>query len=159
MVNSRATAGRRFGFWQKWMVAVSIIGILMGLLMAFGSTGIFFKNYNRALAQAFWAQPQLHQAVAQYHPWIFTVLGSSIMGWCVCFLFLSFYPFKRRERWVYYCFIASLAVWAPLDSAMSIFYGIGVEALFKLGAALGFAIPLAATFRDFFPRNARNPAV
>ena len=142
-----------FDFWQKWMVVFSAIGILFGLLMAFGSTTAIFQNYNRSIAQAFWNQPQLHEAVKHYHPWIFAVLGTSIAGWSVCFLFLAIYPFKQRERWAYYCYIISLLVWAPLDSAFSIYFGIYVEAFFNIGAVALYAIPLIATFRDFFPKS------
>ncbi len=61
--------------------------------MTFGSTGIIFKIYNISVSEAFWGQPYLHAAVSGYHPWIFAVLGSTITGWSVCFLFLALYPF------------------------------------------------------------------
>jgi len=151
MKATRIHANRRFGFWQKWMVVYSIMCIILGLVMTFGSSSIIFQSYNRSVARAFWDQPYLHEAVSAYHPWIFAVLGSSLTGWSVCFLFLALYPFKRRERWAYYCFIISILVWASMDSAFSLYFGIHTEVLFNLGAVAGFAIPLIATYRDFFP--------
>jgi len=145
---------RRFIFWQKWIVVYCVISIILGLVMTFGSTSIIFKSYNLSISEAFWGQPYLHGAVSAYHPWIFAVLGSTITGWSVCFLYLALYPFKRRERWTYYCFIISLLAWAPLDSAFSLYFGIYTEVLFNFGAVVGFAIPLIATFRDFFPKPA-----
>ena len=141
-----------FSFWQKWMVVCSAVFILFGLLMTFGSTSMIFQSYNRLVAEAFWGQPNLHEAVAEYHPWIFAVLGSSITGWSICYLFLALVPFKRRERWSYYCISLSILVWAILDSAFSVCFGIHIEVLFNLGALAGYAVPLIATFRDFFPK-------
>jgi hypothetical protein len=69
------------------MTVFSALGILFGLVMAFGSTSIIFQSYNRAVAQAFWNQSQLHDAVVHYHSWIFVVLGTSI--WLVSLLSLS----------------------------------------------------------------------
>ncbi len=43
-----------------------------------------------------------------------------------------------------------MLAWAPLDSAFSIYFGIYTEAIFNLGAVLGYAIPLIATYKDFF---------
>lgn len=133
----------RFGFWHKWMVIYSILGIVFGLVMAFGSTSALFQSYNRSVSQAFWGQSGLHEAVINYHPWVFAVLGSTLTGWFVCLLFLALSPFGRRERWAYVCFIVSLLIWAPLDSAFSIHFGIYKEAVFNLGAVLGYAIPLS----------------
>jgi hypothetical protein len=152
MNNSNPGSNSRFYFWQKWMVVLSAIGILFGLVMAFGSTSNIFQSYNHFVAQAFWGQTQLHKAVLNYHSWIFAVLGTSIAGWSVCYLFLAIYPFRRRERWVYYCYIISLLVWAPLDSAFSIHFGIHIEAVFNFVAITFYAIPLIATYRDFFPK-------
>ncbi len=143
---------RRFIFWQKWIVFYCIICIVLGLVMTFGSTGIIFKIYNISVSEAFWGQPYLHAAVSAYHPWIFAVLGSTITGWSVCFLFLALYPFKRRERWAYYCFLTSLLSWVSLDSAFSLYFGINIEVLFNFVSLFGFAIPLIATYRDFFPK-------
>jgi len=143
---------RRFIFWQKWIVFYCIICIVLGLVMTFGSTGIIFKIYNISVSEAFWGQPYLHAAVSAYHPWIFAVLGSTITGWSVCFLFLALYPFKRRERWAYYCFLTSLLSWVSLDSAFSLYFGINIEVLFNLVSLSGFAIPLIATYRNFFPK-------
>ncbi|MCK5689062.1 hypothetical protein KAI87_07325 [Myxococcota bacterium] len=146
--------GSHFPFWQKWMVVYSSISIVLGLVMTFGSTSILFDAYNLSVSQAFWDQANLHEAVSAYHPWIFSVLGSTITGWSVTLLFIALYPFKRRERWAYFVYIASLLMWAPLDSAFSIYFGVYTEALFNIGAVTGYAIPLIATYRDFFPKAA-----
>ena len=153
MKDSQNNSKGCFKFWQKWMVVYSILLILFGLLMTFGSTSAIFKSYNRAVAETFWSQPKLHETVAEYHPWMFAVLGSSLTGWSICYLFLAMFPFKRRERWSYYCIIFSILVWALLDSVFSVHFRIHIEALFNLGAVAGFAVPLTATFRDFFPKT------
>jgi hypothetical protein len=43
-----------------------------------------------------------------------------------------------------------MLAWAPLDSAFSIYFGIYTEAIFNFAAVLGYAIPLIATYKDFF---------
>ena len=143
----------RFIFWQRWIVFYSVIGILFGIVMVFGSTSIIFKMYNSTVSEAFWGQSYLPDALSAYHPWIFAVLGSTITGWSVCFLFLALYPFKRRERWTYYCLLISLLSWVSLDSAFSLYFGINFEVFFNFAALSGFAIPLIATYRDFFPKT------
>jgi len=144
----------RFNFWRKWLVICSAITILFSLMMVFGSTGFLFEFYNRQVATAIWGRPELHEAVVKYHAWIFGVLGSSIAGWSVCLLFIALYPFKRREKWAYYCILISILIWAPLDSAFSIYFGVYIEALFNLFAVTLFLIPLIATYGSFFPKEA-----
>jgi len=46
-----------------------------------------------------------------------------------------------------------MLAWAPLDSAFSIYFGIYIEAIFNLGAFLGYAIALIATYKDFFGKE------
>lgn len=141
---------KHFRFWQWWMVVYSALGIAFGIYMAFGSTGPLFAKYNAALAKTFWGRPDLHEAVALYHPWIFSVLGAALAGWGVCLFFLSLFPFRRRERWAYVCIALSVLVWVSLDTVFSIRFGIYLEAGFNLVAAAGYAVPLAKTYRDFF---------
>ncbi|MFH1981878.1 MAG: hypothetical protein ABIL58_08535 [Pseudomonadota bacterium] len=141
---------KRFRLWQWWMVVYSGLGIAFGIFMAFGSTGPLFAAYNSAIAKALWARADLHEAVARYHPWIFSVLGAVVAGWCVCLFFLSLIPFRRRERWAWVCIALSLLVWAPLATVFSIRFGIYIEAGFNLAAAAGYAVPLAKTYRAFF---------
>lgn len=53
-------ASRWFVFWQRWLVVYSMLGIVFfGVVMTFGSTGIVFEDYNRAIAEAFWGQSEL----------------------------------------------------------------------------------------------------
>lgn len=47
----------------------------------------------------------------------------------------------------------SVLVWAPIDTAFSIHFGVRMEALFNLGAVVEIVLPLIATYRSFFPRS------
>lgn len=46
-----------FIFWQKWLVTISCVGILVGFLFPFLSTVDFIAaSYNQALAETFFGQ-------------------------------------------------------------------------------------------------------
>ena len=71
------------------------------------------------------------------------------------FLFVKFSESARAcEDLILGIVPASGWMWAPLDSAFSIYFGVYTEALFNIGAVTGYAIPLIATYRDFFPKAA-----
>src|SRR2546422_880818 len=64
--------------------------IVVGVILVAAPEAPLLAAYNRSVARAFWAQPQLPDAVRAYHRWTFGILGAAVAGWvCVTPAFSS----------------------------------------------------------------------
>jgi len=144
-------SNRSFLFWQKWLVIINCIGILVGFLFPFISKVNFIaKGYNQALAEAFFRQNTLPEDVLVYNQWVWAMLGAVIMGWSICMLFIALFPFKKREKWAWLCIGISLIVTFILDIGFSVYFNFYAEIIIALSWFLPGIIPIIATHKNFF---------
>ena len=127
---------------RVWLVMASAATIVVGVILVATPEAPLLAGYNRSVAQAFWAQPQLPDAVRAYHRWTFGILGAAIAGWGVCNTCLLLYPFARRERWAFAALAAGIATWVPMDLLLSMRAGVSGEVVFVSAALLAFGVPL-----------------
>ncbi len=145
------SADQSFVFWQKWLVVISCVGILTGFLLPFIS-GVDFiaAGYNKALAKAFFGQNALPENVAIYNQWVWGMLGAVITAWSICMLFLALYPFKRQERWAWYCLASSLTITVIVDVGFSVYFDFYTEIVVALMWFISGIIPMITTYKYFF---------
>jgi len=118
-----------FIFWQKWLVIISCAGILVGFLLPFLSTVDFIAaNY----------------------------IGAVIIAWSICMLFLALYPFKKHEKWSWWCIASSLLITFIVDISFSIHFKFYAEIIVALTWFLGGIIPIIATYKDFFSKSSNE---
>ncbi len=142
---------RSFLFWQKWLVIVNCIGILAGFLFPFISTVDFIAaGYNQALAEVFFGVKALSNELVVYNQWVWAMLGAVIMGWGVCMLLIVLFPFKKHEKWAWWCIGISLIVTFMVDICFSIYFNFNTEIIIALSWFLPSIIPIIATRKDFF---------
>ncbi|NOZ25028.1 MAG: hypothetical protein GXO94_02920 [Nitrospirae bacterium] len=149
---------RSFLFWQKWIVLMSCGGILTGLFLPLLSTiEAVSAGYNRAVAETFFGLKSMPEELTVYSQWMWGMLGAVIVAWSICILFLALYPFRRLEKWSFYCIGSSLVAGFAVDAGLSVYFGFYEEvAVATLWFVLG-AMPMAATYRDFFHASRPNP--
>jgi hypothetical protein len=145
---------KSFLFWQRWMLTLSIIIVAFGLGMALLNGTPVFDLLNRQVDPAFWgAQPLPAQALA-FRGWAYGVLGATMAGWGVFFVFLAYVPFRRKEKWAWYCFAAGLLVWYVPDTITSLTSGVVFNAVFNSILLALVALPLFFTRKDFLQEKA-----
>ena len=76
------------------------------------------------------------------------MLGATVAGWGVFMAFIAHYPFRRRERWAWWCLVTGLLVWYLPDTALSLVYA-PFNAAFNSLLLVNFGLPLLFTRHDF----------
>ncbi len=139
---------RAFRFWRAWLLLGLAVQAVAGYAIAFGyATLPIFAWHREGTAEALWSVGQFPAEVEPFVGFIMGVLGATMASWAIALLFVVALPFARRERWAWWCVVASLCAWAPVDTGISLAHGVRVNAGFNAMALIMLAIPLAATWR------------
>lgn len=136
-------------FWWRWLLVVTDGVILFSLALMFLPETMlrFFNmlfygvNEGSSLFGAF---------EADYLTFVYSVLGAVMIGWAVMMFLVLLGSFKRGEREGWYTMAVSLTVWFVVDSFISVWNGFAINAAFNLVFYILYAIPLAATYKQFF---------
>lgn len=116
-------------------------GITLALL---GGTSLF-----DAFNAPFWGSQPLTVTERTYQRWAYGVLGATMVGWGVFFLFVAWYPFARRERWAWRGILACVVAWFVLDSAISALHQVYANVLLNVAFLALVGVPLYFTRGDF----------
>ncbi len=141
---------KQFSFWQKWLTYANVLAATLGLLVAFAGNSIFFALHNHYTQEVFFQGQAFSPEVLALKNWLFGIIGASIFGFQLLMVFLSEYPFKKKEKWAFHAMSLGLLSWFIIDSAISFYYGaIHNIVLINLGALLSIGIPLWMTRKEF----------
>ncbi len=140
----------RFIFFQRWLLVVSFIICTFGLLMSFLSGTILFSFFNEQINSVFWNTATVSPEIQRFQLWIYGVLGAVMLGWGIFSAFIAYYPFKQKEKWSWLCVAAGVTVWFLIDTTLSLYYGVIVNALLNISIFISIIIPLLFTWKDFF---------
>ena len=136
--------------WDTWMVAVGWILVVFGILLAFANqTRLFDVVFNNQVNMVFWSTAVAPESVIPFQRFIYGVLGMTVAGWGVFFVYVATYPFRRRERWAWNYVFAGITLWFIPDTAISVYYGVTVNVVLNVTIALLVYVPLVATRRQF----------
>ncbi len=143
-----------FLFWQRLLMIAALGGVLFGLLLPFLSTiDVVAGSYNHHLSNAFFHGADLSGEMKRYNLWVWAMLGAVIMAWGITLFLLARYPFARREPWSWVAIASSLGAALVMDVGVSIYFGFYAEGILALGWFLPVAVPLAVTYKAFFPQD------
>jgi hypothetical protein len=141
---------RRVNFWYQWLLVVSLIVVIFGLILAFLYGTALFKPLDEQLSAAFWSNPgDVTAAMHHYQHWLVGVLGALFASWGVLLAFITYYPFKRQEKWAWNGLVTALIVWFVVDESFSLYFHVYLNALGNLVFLLLLALPLFFTRKDF----------
>jgi hypothetical protein len=139
----------RFGFWQKWLLAVCFIVIAFGLVIALLSWTPLFGVFDSLVNGFFWPGSAPDEATGQFRLWVYGMLGATMAGWGVTLAYIVMGPFARLEKWSWDAIAFGLAVWFVVDTFMSAYSGayfnVGINVLLIVLAG----IPLLMTRKMF----------
>ena len=148
----------RFTFWQRWLVLVSIGAALFGLAFIILPTAM--ENLFITLFFGGASTDALFGVEAgNYIRFVYGVLGAVMLGWMISLTIIASGAFGKRDRSAWNAIAVGAGVWFVVDSAFSLASGFPANAALNVGFMVLFTIPLAATFRAFYPASAEQQAV
>lgn len=138
----------RFDFWHRWLLGVSVLLTLVGLLIALAPNSMLFGFHTTAIAEAFF-QGTIPEEAAHLRTFLFGIIGGTIAGYFLMQTFIVWGPFRRREPWAWHAVLWALLLWFVVDSGLSVYHGalfnvwmINVWTLVLVG------LPLVMTYGD-----------
>jgi hypothetical protein len=134
-------------FWWRWLIVAAVFIIVTGLSMVMVPEPVS-RMFGTILSV-----PQSEDMAARAYLLLFQgVLGGTMAGWGMAFLLTLLGSFRRGAKEGWTTIAASLATWFILDSSFSLWTGFWMNAVLNTAFLVLFVIPLAGTYRKFFPR-------
>ena len=140
-----------FRFWQRWLLAVAVLCIVFGSVIALFSWSPLFSIFNGLVYDTFWPQSGPDAGSLSFMLWTYGMLGGTMAGWGVFIAYLARHPFANKEHWAWECLAIGIAVWFLIDTAVSIFINAYFNVAINVLLLLLVAAPLLAT-KDLFSK-------
>ena len=145
---------RQFSFWRKWLFIVALYHIVFGLTLAFFSQSpLMDKMLNQYFDPIFWPDNSPSSGTMHYKAWTSAVLGAVVASWAILIAFIAHYPFRLREKWAWNSVTFAVLLWFAVDTGCSLYFDVGINAMFNLFTLFLFALPLTFTRKYFHGRN------
>ncbi len=109
----------QFTFWHRWLLVVSIVSALNGLVVCWWPDSPHLAPWNRAIETTVAGGA----ASADVRRFLLGPLGATMAGYFVLQTFLVAGPLRRGERWAWQALVAGLLTWFLADSARSLRVG------------------------------------
>lgn len=100
----------RFAFWQKWLFIMGALIITFGFAMAFLNKTSLFYLFNQQINLTFWDPEEIPSGLKEFQGWIYGLLGPTLACWGIFLTFIARVPFKKKEKWSWYCMVTGLFV-------------------------------------------------
>ncbi len=143
--------GRVPDIWWRWLIVASLFLMVFGFLMVFFNSTIL-EPFGRESYNSFFDNApfdSLSIGELSYQNWIVGVLGAVAIGWACLMLFVVYYPFRKGERWAWNAFAVSLIIWYTLDTGVSMYHGVVLNAVSNTFFLLLFGTPLVLSRKYF----------
>jgi len=140
---------RGFTFWQRWLLVVSWIIVLFGLALALLNATPIFDLMNDRVNPVFWGDDAIPQATTLFMRWIYGVLGATVAGWGMFMVFITRFPFARRERWARDAIVFGLLLWYVVDTSITLYYKVAFNAALNTTLFIMGMLPIVMTWNSF----------
>jgi len=143
-----------YRFWRYWLLVISLFIVTFGIIMAFLNSTIVFAFFNMQINPIFWGPNPIPLPAQAFQAWVYGAWGATVMGWGLTTLFIAWFPFKQHARWAWYCVLVSVSLWFLLDTGISLWFGVIINALLNTTIFVLVLIPLIFTWKEMKPMNA-----
>ena len=141
---------KRFDFWTRWLVVLAWAMVAFGLLFAFfNQTAPFDWLFNHRVNRLFFAEGIPQADARAFQRWAYGVLGAVLAGWAVSMAFVAQYGLRTKARWTWRCYAFGVGLWFLVDTAISLYFGMLLNAVFNTVLLVLVAVPLAAIRKHF----------
>lgn len=144
-------------FWTRWLLGVSIIGTLLGIILF--ATSVIQQAAGSIYYEVFLGAgtyQTLGEAELRFQQFLYGVMGAVMAAWMLALAIIIHIPFRRGEKWAWYVVDASVVLWFIGDSYVSIVTGFSAHVLINVGFLVAVGLPLLMTFRQFHPRSMQS---
>jgi uncharacterized BrkB/YihY/UPF0761 family membrane protein len=138
-----------FNFWRRWLMAVSLIIIAFGAVIALLSWSPLFSVFNWLVNGTFWPGTLPDASTQSYQLWVYGMLGATMVGWGIFLAYITRFPFAKKEKWSWDCIALGVAAWFAIDTAVSAYVGAYFNVAINLLLLVLVALPLVATKKEF----------
>jgi hypothetical protein len=140
---------KHFNFWQKWLLVMSILLVLMGLSFPFCS---FLNIEITYINSVFWEDGNVPTEVKTFQAWIYGVYGAMATAFGLFIYFVANNSFKGRQKWAWNCLAICISVWFVIDTFFSIYFEAYTNAFNNVILYMLLMVPLLFTRKEFvFP--------
>ncbi len=135
-----------FNFWQKWLVLFGIITMVFGVILM---TPAMFNVEFSYISAAFWEAGVVPEEAREFYNWVFGLFAAMSIAWALFIVLVACYPFKKKEKWSWYCLFICISVWFVIDTIFSLSFGVYANALNNCLFYVLLILPLIFTKREF----------
>lgn len=136
----------RFIFWYRWLLCVSILILLFGVLLVVDVGMNFIDTIFNPL---FWIHEEIGESALKFQRFVYSVLGATMIGWGTMLYGITKNAIVKKERWARDTILWSLFVWCIVDSTASVTLGASINVLLNLFFLVAVTVPLFATYKEF----------
>lgn len=137
---------RNFNFWQKWLVLFGIVSIMLNVALM---SPAMFNAELSYISSAFWESGVVPSEAKEFYNWVFGVYAAMGITWAFFIVLVASYPFKRKEKWSWYCLFSCISVWFVIDTAFSLSFEFYMNAINNGIFYVLLILPLIFTKREF----------
>lgn len=139
-----------FNFWNRWILTVSFLIIVFGLvLILFNQTSIFNYLFNNQVNSVFWGNVPITAPTIIFQQWIYSTLGAVLVGWGIFLTFIVTHAFRNKERWAWHCIVLGITLWFIADTSVSLFYHVYINVYVNVVLFIVLGLPLCFTKKYF----------
>jgi hypothetical protein len=143
-------------FWWFWMLTVCIGTGVFGLAFVLLPEAMI-RLFDALLFPGHGVDAAFGTKAGAYIRFVSGVLGAVMTGWSVMMVCWVAGPFRRGEPMGWIAVAASIVCWYVIDTPFSLLSGYAGNAIVNTLFLAAFAVPLAATAGQFWPRRAPLP--
>lgn len=144
---------KNFKLWYYWLLAVTVVTIVFGLLLAFFNHTSIFDLYHEQIEAVFFKNNVVPQFLTSYKRFVLGVMGIILASWAIQMLFTLLFAFRKKERWSWIALSCNLLIWYCLDSGLSLYLRVLFNVAFNTAVLLLFMIPLAFTMGEVMTKK------
>lgn len=136
----------RFNFWRGWLIVCGIMMIVFGVVLL--SPALFNAEFSY-INSAFWESGIIPAEAKRFYNWMFAMYAAMELASALFILLVALYPFKRKEKWAWYCLFSCISVWFIIDTSFSLFFKVYINAINNCILYVLLILPLLFTKREF----------
>jgi hypothetical protein len=137
---------KHFNFWQKWLLVMGILVILMGLSFPF----LGFLNIEVTYVNSvFWEDGIVPAEAKTFQAWIYGTYGAMATAFGLFIYFVASNSFKARKKWAWNCLATCISVWFVVDTFFSVYFQAYTNAFNNVILYVLLILPLVFTKKDF----------
>lgn len=144
----------KFNFWYRWLLAVNILFILIGLAIAFFPDGNFLDMHTKAIQKLFLNDQLASESFHDFRRFLYGIIGGTIAGNFLMQLFILWKPFYNLEKWAWHAVLWPMLLWFVVDSGLSIYHGAFFNVwMINIWTLILIGIPLIMLRRSFINKR------